>query len=197
MIISVLELSIYIYIDFLSCNLRNWIWRHGYGRWQAIVDDKDLKVQEIICKELNLPYITLPVPGTSQGQDGTNNANTEAPGNQTKGPVDGNNLAADAAQGASEAANKAQLYQDSSVLYHFREMQRKQVEFIKKRVLLLEKGLNAEYQKEVFVSWFIKCTIYSLWLLVFYLLNIIECCLIVLLKLLFENQSKRTTISSV
>ncbi|XP_052209681.1 CHD3-type chromatin-remodeling factor PICKLE-like [Diospyros lotus] len=124
--------------------------KHGYGRWQAIVDDKDLKVQEIICKELNLPYITLPVPGTSQGQDGTNIANTEAPGNQTKGPVDGNNLAADAAQGASEAANKAQLYQDSSVLYHFREMQRKQVEFIKKRVLLLEKGLNAEYQKEVF-----------------------------------------------
>ncbi|MED6158959.1 hypothetical protein PIB30_037850 [Stylosanthes scabra] len=29
-------------------------------------------------------------------------------------------------------------------------MQRRQVEFIKKRVLLLEKGLNAEYQKEYF-----------------------------------------------
>ncbi|KAI3498651.1 hypothetical protein L1887_34428 [Cichorium endivia] len=31
--------------------------KHGYGRWQAIVDDKDLRVQEVICQELNLPGV--------------------------------------------------------------------------------------------------------------------------------------------
>ncbi|XP_057510054.1 CHD3-type chromatin-remodeling factor PICKLE-like [Actinidia eriantha] len=131
--------------------------KHGYGRWQAIVDDKDLRVQEVICQELNLPFITLPVPGASQTQDGSNMVSTETHGSQTTGTGAGNNLAADATPaapdatpGAPDAANRAQIFQDSSVLYHFREMQRRQVEFIKKRVLLLEKALTAEYQKEVF-----------------------------------------------
>ncbi|PSS11200.1 CHD3-type chromatin-remodeling factor PICKLE like [Actinidia chinensis var. chinensis] len=131
--------------------------KHGYGRWQAIVDDKDLRVQEVICQELNLPFITLPVPGASQTQDGSNMASTETHGSQTTGTGAGNNLAVDATPaapdatpGGPDAANRAQIFQDSSVLYHFREMQRRQVEFIKKRVLLLEKALTAEYQKEVF-----------------------------------------------
>ncbi|THG08733.1 hypothetical protein TEA_017396 [Camellia sinensis var. sinensis] len=124
--------------------------QHGYGRWQAIVDDKDLRVQEVICQELNLPLITLPVQGAFQSLDSANTASTERPGNQTNGTGGGNDLAADAAQGAPDAANRAQIHQDSSILYHFREMQRRQVEFIKKRVLLLEKALNTEYIKEVF-----------------------------------------------
>ncbi|KAL6345794.1 hypothetical protein AAG906_017546 [Vitis piasezkii] len=124
--------------------------KHGYGRWQAIVDDKDLKVQEVICQEQNLPFINFPVPGGSQAPDGTHTANSEAPGNQTKGTGSGTDLAPDVTQGGTDASNRAQLYQDSSVLYHFREMQRRQVEFIKKRVLLLEKALNTEYQKEYF-----------------------------------------------
>ncbi|KDO67497.1 hypothetical protein CISIN_1g000482mg [Citrus sinensis] len=125
--------------------------KHGYGRWQAIVDDKDLKVQEVICQELNLPFINLPVPGaSSQAPNGANSANPEAL--QMQGNSTGNDSAAAGVQGTTDAANQAQVYQDSSVLYHFRDMQRRQVEFIKKRVLLLEKGLNAEYQKEYFVS---------------------------------------------
>ncbi|KDO67496.1 hypothetical protein CISIN_1g000482mg [Citrus sinensis] len=124
--------------------------KHGYGRWQAIVDDKDLKVQEVICQELNLPFINLPVPGaSSQAPNGANSANPEAL--QMQGNSTGNDSAAAGVQGTTDAANQAQVYQDSSVLYHFRDMQRRQVEFIKKRVLLLEKGLNAEYQKEYFV----------------------------------------------
>ncbi|XP_052291231.1 CHD3-type chromatin-remodeling factor PICKLE isoform X2 [Citrus sinensis] len=123
--------------------------KHGYGRWQAIVDDKDLKVQEVICQELNLPFINLPVPGaSSQAPNGANSANPEAL--QMQGNSTGNDSAAAGVQGTTDAANQAQVYQDSSVLYHFRDMQRRQVEFIKKRVLLLEKGLNAEYQKEYF-----------------------------------------------
>ncbi|XP_028103020.1 CHD3-type chromatin-remodeling factor PICKLE-like [Camellia sinensis] len=124
--------------------------KHGYGRWQAIVDDKDLKVQEVICQELNLPVITLPVPGASQSQDGANVVNAETPMNETKGTVVGNDLAVDAANRAPGVANRSQLFQDSSSLYHYREMQRRQVEFIKKMVLFLEKLLNTEYQKEVF-----------------------------------------------
>lgn len=146
--------------------------KHGYGRWQAIVDDKELRVQELICQELNLPFINLPVQGGSQAQvtgaggsqeqtSGTGGSQTQDAANiastvttisnNLKTTVGVNGLGADAVQGATDAINRPQLYQDSSsVLYHFREMQRRQVEFIKKRVLLLEKALNAEYQKEIF-----------------------------------------------
>ncbi|XP_028057173.1 CHD3-type chromatin-remodeling factor PICKLE-like [Camellia sinensis] len=107
--------------------------KHGYGRWHAIVDDKDLKVQEVICQELNLPVVTLPVPGASQSQDGANVVSAETPMNETKATVVGNDLAVDAANRAPDAANRSQLFQDSSSLYHYREMQRRQVEFIKKK----------------------------------------------------------------
>ncbi|KAF5931710.1 hypothetical protein HYC85_027881 [Camellia sinensis] len=124
--------------------------RHGYGRWHAIVDDKDLKVQEVICQELNLPVVTLPIPGASQSQDGAHVVSAETPMNETKGTVVGNDLAVDVANRAPDAANRSQLFQDSLSLYHYREIQRRQVEFIKKKVLFLEKLLNTEYQKEVF-----------------------------------------------
>ncbi|KAI3737951.1 hypothetical protein L2E82_27969 [Cichorium intybus] len=114
--------------------------KHGYGRWQAIVDDKDLRVQEVICQELNLPG-TVPVPGASQPQL-IPPANLESQ-SQSQTPVPGGGGgASQPPQDTTTAANNA--------LYHFREMQRRLVEFVKKRVLLLEKGLNAEYQKEYF-----------------------------------------------
>ncbi|KAL3497299.1 hypothetical protein ACH5RR_040031, partial [Cinchona calisaya] len=154
--------------------------KHGYGRWQAIVDDKDLRIQEVICKELNLPFINIPAPGASQSQlggsgapqttpftaaevsqahvsdpgaqaqNGVNNTSAEMLTNHVKETSMGNDNGSGVAHGMSDSGNHAQFYQDSSILYHFREMQRRQVEFIKKRVLLLEKALNAEYQKEIF-----------------------------------------------
>ncbi|XP_019437785.1 PREDICTED: CHD3-type chromatin-remodeling factor PICKLE-like isoform X2 [Lupinus angustifolius] len=129
------------------------VMKHGYGRWQAIVDDKDLNIQEVICKELNLPLITLPVAGQvgCNTQNGLNLTNVELPSNQCP-ENGGNDIAADGAQGSGDAKNQTQLYQDSTVLYHFRDMQRRQVEFVKKRVLLLEKGLNVEYQEEYFAN---------------------------------------------
>ncbi|KAL6212996.1 hypothetical protein ACLB2K_018211 [Fragaria x ananassa] len=108
--------------------------KHGYGRWQAIVDDKDLGIQEVICQELNLPLLNLSVPGQAKAH-----TNTEAPG-LTAG--NGNGIGDNAAQGTIS-------FQESS-LHHFRDMQRRLVEFIKRRVLLLEKGNNAEAQKEYF-----------------------------------------------
>ncbi|KAG8375831.1 hypothetical protein BUALT_Bualt10G0141200 [Buddleja alternifolia] len=166
------------------------VMKHGYGRWQAIVDDKDLRIQEVICQELNLPFINTPIPGaaqaqnialgtsqaqsypsgtsqahasasgvshgptpgSSQSQNGVNSEHVEAPGNQAKVTSAGNDVGADVAHGATDTTAKTQLFQDQSTLYHFREMQRRQVEFIKKRVLLLEKGLNAELQKVYFAD---------------------------------------------
>ncbi|KAJ8751693.1 hypothetical protein K2173_025859 [Erythroxylum novogranatense] len=122
--------------------------KHGYGRWQAIVDDKDLRIQEVICKELNLPFISLPMQGQGAFQvpGGPSVPNAESSTTTAQGNSTGNDSATDATQVAG-GTNQSQLFQDSSILYHFRDMQRRQVEFIKKRVLLLEKGLNAEYQK--------------------------------------------------
>lgn len=133
--------------------------RHGYGRWQAILDDKDLKIHEIICQELNLPLINLPVQGQvgSQAQNSANLSNAGAVSNQSQ-ENDGGDKAADGALGSGDARSQTLLYQESSMSYHFRDMQRRQVEFIKKRVLLLEKGINAEYQKECLVSLSFMCS---------------------------------------
>lgn len=151
--------------------------KHGYGRWQAIVDDKDLRIQEVICKELNLPLINLPAQGGPSAQFPASGAQqtqstTEVPqannlepqmaqaksienivsddalADNSKGSGSGNDSGVP--NGPSDSTTNPQYYQESSILYHFREMQRRQVEFVKKRVLLLEKALNAEYQKEVF-----------------------------------------------
>ncbi|KAL8214582.1 hypothetical protein R6Q57_004031 [Mikania cordata] len=106
--------------------------KHGYGRWQAIVDDKDLRVLEVICQELNLSSGNLSLPGVSQPQFAAS----------AGGNLDGQTMASGGQPQDPGASNNA--------LYHFREMQRRVVEFVKKRVMLLEKGLNAEYQKEYF-----------------------------------------------
>ncbi|GMG98953.1 hypothetical protein Nepgr_000793 [Nepenthes gracilis] len=117
--------------------------KHGYGRWQAIVDDKDLRIQEVVCQELNLAVINLPSVGIggNQVQSGSNISSTEASSDPGKSYNGENGASTELSQGATD---------NGALLYHFREMQRRQVEFIKKRVLLLEKGLNAEYQKEYY-----------------------------------------------
>ncbi|XP_073223963.1 CHD3-type chromatin-remodeling factor PICKLE isoform X2 [Cicer arietinum] len=118
--------------------------KHGYGRWQAIVDDKDLNIQTVICQELNIPFIDFPVQGQvgSQGQNGANNTNVESPCNQFR-ENSGCGMADDGSHGSSDARNQEKLYQDQ-----FGEMQRRHIDFIKKRLLLLENCLNDEYQKE-------------------------------------------------
>ncbi|XP_010527503.1 PREDICTED: CHD3-type chromatin-remodeling factor PICKLE-like isoform X1 [Tarenaya hassleriana] len=75
--------------------------KHGYGRWQAIVDDKELGIRQLICKELNL------------------------------------------------SANNTCGGHGSSMMIH-RDMQIRLVEFVKKRVVLLEKALNLEYAEEYY-----------------------------------------------
>lgn len=118
----------------------------------------------MICREINLP-VTLPERAPQGQAPGVNQADTQDPGTsqaQTKPNVSNAEIIANAGNGnengigvASGTLNTAShplIFQDSNIVYHFRERQRKQVEFIKKRVLLLERGLNAEYQKTYFVS---------------------------------------------
>ncbi|KAJ8450424.1 hypothetical protein Cgig2_002109 [Carnegiea gigantea] len=124
--------------------------KHGYGRWQAILDDKDLRIQDIVCQELNLPVINLAELGGGQSQSESHPTRSEPPGDPLKGIGSENGPGAVPAGGVTDANN---------LLYQFREIQRRQVEFVKKRVLLLEKGLNAEYQKECFVSSSVYLTI--------------------------------------
>ncbi|XP_048444234.1 CHD3-type chromatin-remodeling factor PICKLE-like isoform X1 [Pyrus x bretschneideri] len=120
--------------------------KHGYGRWQAIVDDKDLRLQEVICQELNLSFINLPLPGqvNTQAQNGEKATNGEGPSNHASENGSGSDIGANVSQGTSDAVNQPQLFPNSSVLFQYRDMQRRQVEFIKKRVLLLEKGNVSE-----------------------------------------------------
>lgn len=79
--------------------------------------------------------------------------NVEAPGNQSR-DNGGSDMAADGVHATGDTRNQQQLFQESSLLYHFRDMQRRQVEFVKKRVILLEKGLYSDYQKIYYVSLF-------------------------------------------
>ncbi|KAL5724023.1 DNA helicase [Ranunculus cassubicifolius] len=120
--------------------------KHGYGRWQTIVDDKDLQMLPVICQEQNLPLLNG--FGGVQMPPDTNTANVANP-EQTPS-VDGTVEAVNIQTNIENAANLPNSHQDYTNTYNFREMQRRLVEFIKKRVFLLEKALNAEYQKVFF-----------------------------------------------
>ncbi|XP_020591583.1 CHD3-type chromatin-remodeling factor PICKLE-like [Phalaenopsis equestris] len=95
--------------------------KHGYARWQSIVEDKDVGIAEIVRQELSLPVIK--VPSLIGGDQTTNNGFSESP-----------------------AANQSNP--DYSTLYQFREIQRRIVDFVKKRYHLLEKAINLELLKE-------------------------------------------------
>ncbi|RDY08117.1 CHD3-type chromatin-remodeling factor PICKLE, partial [Mucuna pruriens] len=149
--------------------------KHGYGRWHDIVGDRDLKIQKVICQELNIPFINLPVQeqvvsvhnsanmtnvessSNRTGENGrsdiaadrTNMTNVKLVCNQSK-ESGRSDIAAEGAHGSGDARNQAELYQKSPILHQFRDMQKRQIDFIKKRFLIVEKGLHAEYQKEYF-----------------------------------------------
>lgn len=102
------------------------ILKHGYARWQAIVEDKDVGLADVVRQELNLPIVN---GSFTEGIQVNEDANS--------GP----------ANGSSEVAKGSQTYPDYSSLYQFREVQRRMVEFIRKRYFLLEKALDIECAK--------------------------------------------------
>ncbi|XP_031482496.1 CHD3-type chromatin-remodeling factor PICKLE [Nymphaea colorata] len=131
------------------CVLRA-VMKHGYGRWQAIIEDRELGIQEIVCQEQNLPYLNSSTMGNVLGQEGAHFPNSGV----TK--ANGPGVVSEAAmEDIQENTKGNQLQQESYVLsesqiIHFREVQRRLVEFVKKRVILLEKALSLEYQKTLF-----------------------------------------------
>lgn len=92
------------------------ILKHGYARWQAIVEDKDIGLVEVGRQELSLPVISGPSSGSVQMGDSE----------------------------AADAVKENQSNPDYSNLHHFREVQRRIVEYIRKRYQLLEKILDLE-----------------------------------------------------
>lgn len=64
------------------------------------MDDKDLRVQEVICQELNLPFINVPIPGQVpvQPQNVTNSTDATASNNQPQGNGNGNDPAVNVSQ---------------------------------------------------------------------------------------------------
>lgn len=108
------------------------------------MDDKELGIQELICKELNFPHISLSAAEQAglQGQNGSGSSNPGAQTNHNPGSVvsGNNNVLADGAQVNS--------------MFYYRDMQRRLVEFVKKRVLLLEKAMNYEYAEDCCVRCF-------------------------------------------
>ncbi|KAK8943573.1 CHD3-type chromatin-remodeling factor PICKLE [Platanthera guangdongensis] len=105
------------------------ILKHGYARWQSMVEDKDLGLAEIVRQEMNLPVINGPFVGV--GNQASDCANTEYSANES-----------------SEAPISNQSNPDYNMLNQFREVQRRIVDFIRKRYHLLDKAMNAELLRE-------------------------------------------------
>jgi len=143
------------------------ILKHGYGRWHAVVEDTDLGFQHVIRKELQLPPLNI----STVGDPINKNAGVSSP-IENKGPhiqedgcssmVEGQvklpsvERACDVAGVGEVVATSAiekrnqlpQVGSSESVLAQLRDVQKRLLEFVRKRVSLLEKALNAEYQKE-------------------------------------------------
>lgn len=90
---------------------------------------------------MNFPHVSLSAAEQAglQGQNGSGSSNPGVQNNQNhgSGTTGNSNAGADAGQVNS--------------MFYYRDMQRRLVEFVKKRVLLLEKALNYEYAEDYYV----------------------------------------------
>ncbi|XP_068476124.1 CHD3-type chromatin-remodeling factor PICKLE-like isoform X2 [Phaseolus vulgaris] len=128
--------------------------KHGYERWHDIAEDKDLNLQKVICQELNIPVLQSDVTNVQSScppsgenvrsdiaADGANMTNVESSFTKSKKSV---------SRGSSHRRKQVQAFRKSVVGHDYKQIQKAQTEFIKKRFRLLEKGLNAECQKEYY-----------------------------------------------
>lgn len=104
--------------------------KHGYARWQYIIEDEEAGIIDIVRRELNLP--TRSFSGSVQTDE---SANSAQPANTAHN-----------ANGSTEAAKAG--YNS----YQSRELQRRLVESIRKRYFLLEKALELECYKKKYAS---------------------------------------------
>ncbi|XP_057845926.2 CHD3-type chromatin-remodeling factor PICKLE [Cryptomeria japonica] len=149
-----------------DCRLLQAILKHGFGRWQAIAEDYDLRFQEVIRMELQLPLVNSSALGASIKTDaGVPPAAVNKDPQLQEYGVEGHvkplsgvisaNVASEIRQEtAASAIEKGNQLNQSGLISseNSREVQRRLVEFIRKRVSLLEKALNIEYYKELIAS---------------------------------------------
>ncbi|MCO5574578.1 hypothetical protein L7F22_028366 [Adiantum nelumboides] len=120
------------------------ILKHGYGRWQEIIEDAESDLKSSICEELQLS-----ASGSASMHDGSRSP-TKAPCHDgvtfLKEEVSG--------QGMCINANPAGGQEDGGIGFSASDrpdehrIYKRMVEFLKKRVVLLERALNAEYHQE-------------------------------------------------
>ncbi|KAH7280823.1 hypothetical protein KP509_36G015700 [Ceratopteris richardii] len=116
------------------------ILRHGYGRWQEIIEDPQFDLKPFICKELQLPLSAggqvsegsrSPIKAVSK--ESKDEYSIQQPGvsaNHIPGQEDGGMGAL-----ATDRSDEHRIH-------------KRMVEFVKKRVVLVERALNAEYHQE-------------------------------------------------
>ncbi|KAG0608643.1 hypothetical protein M758_8G121700 [Ceratodon purpureus] len=107
--------------------------KHGYGRWLAIVDDPQLGLGHVIRSELLLRGIN---DGAGPSRNG------EARPGEMEDPSGRGEVPAPPEEGQSGFPYEADK-EEKEVVF-----QKRMVDFVKRRVLLLEKVLNAEYHHE-------------------------------------------------
>lgn len=120
------------------------ILKHGYGRWQEIIDDAQLELKSFISKELQLPS-----SGSGLVLDGSRSPTkmlvqeiTRIPKEEDpKQAVGMNSIQAAGQDDAGTGSSNADRQEDQRI-------HKRMVEFLKKRVALLEKALNVEYHQE-------------------------------------------------
>ncbi|XP_078439434.1 chromatin remodeling factor CHD3 (PICKLE) isoform X2 [Wolffia australiana] len=110
------------------------IFKHGYARWVAIVEDRELGLAEIVRQEQNLPSVVLP------GNNPLNNGST----NGASPAGMSNNPAGSLPNGILEHSGGNQWTTDPNTLHQLREFQRRIVDFIRKRFNLLERAIHTE-----------------------------------------------------
>ncbi|KAH9321135.1 hypothetical protein KI387_015774, partial [Taxus chinensis] len=142
------------------------ILKHGFGRWQAIAEDHDLGFQEVIRMELQLQLPNSSTLGASMNQDAG-----APPAAVNKGPhiqedgveghmkplagsISGNVTGEAGEEFAASAVEKGNQLNQAGLISseNSRDVLRRLVEFVRKRVSLLEKALNIEYYKELIAS---------------------------------------------
>ncbi|XP_047161862.1 CHD3-type chromatin-remodeling factor PICKLE-like [Vigna umbellata] len=117
--------------------------KHGYARWHDIIKDKDLKIEEVICQELNIPVadVSVQVQSDSRKLYGPNITNVESSTSFKKSKQ--SDLC-----GSSDRGKQTQSHRKSVTWDQNKQIHRAHIEFIKKRLRLLETGLTAECQNE-------------------------------------------------
>ncbi|WVY90000.1 hypothetical protein V8G54_035514 [Vigna mungo] len=114
-------------------------------KWHDIIKDKDLQIQTVICQELNIAVedVAVEVQSDSRMLHGPNITNVEPSTsfNQSKQ----SDLC-----GSSDRGRQIQSHHQSATRDENKQIKRARIEFIKRRLRLLEKGLIAEYQNERF-----------------------------------------------